>query len=200
MKEENVQCPECGSDLVYDFDTKFACDECGHVWSKENKPTLDAGLGIIRTYTGIMFDVFNPVPENICIEDIAHSLSNQCRFAGHVTKYYSVAEHSIKCAEMVGRELALQALLHDASEAYLVDIPSPLKIALPEYIEMEAKLMQVISEKYGFGWPLHHQVKRADRSMLEIEHNNLVLESNWVTMPPEYARAKFLELFDKITN
>lgn len=163
----------------------------------EINPSL---VGVVRTYTGIALNVLNPNPEDICIEDIAHALSNQCRFGGHTTKFYSVAEHSIHCADMVGPEYALAALMHDAGEAYLVDVPSPIKIVLPQYIEIEDRLMRVIAGKYGFEWPMHHMVKRADKAMLDMEWKNLMLTDNWVPMPPEYACARFLELFDKITS
>jgi hypothetical protein len=161
---------------------------------------MDSRIGIIRTFTGVDFNVFKPKPEDMCIEDIAHALSNQCRFGGHTVRFYSVAEHCIKCAEMIDSEHALAALLHDASEAYLVDIPSPLKVAMPEYIENEAEVMRVISEKFGFEWPLNNMVKQVDRAMLGLEWNNLMVASKWITMPSEYARARFLEMFDELTS
>lgn len=156
--------------------------------------------GEIRTYTGIVMNVLEPEPENICIEDIAHALSNLCRFSGHTSRFYSVAEHSIRCAEMIDKKYALSALLHDASEAYMVDIPSPLKIAMPEYVVHEAVMMRVIATKFGFEWPLHHMVKLTDKAILELEWTNLMLSDNWNTMSPEYARSRFLEMFDKITS
>lgn len=174
-----------------------------HARIKAGQPRQIPGVivpGEIRTFTGVVMNVFEPQPEDVCIEDIAHALSNQCRFSGHTSRFYSVAEHSIRCAEMIDKEHALSALLHDASEAYMVDIPSPLKIAMPEYIEHEAVVMRVIAEKFGFEWPLNHMVKRTDKAMLEMEWKNLMLSDNWVTMPPEYARSRFLELFDKITS
>ncbi len=157
-------------------------------------------VGVVRTYTGGSINVLKPDSGDIFIEDIAHALSNMCRFGGHTTRFYSVAEHCIRCAEMVGPENALAALLHDASEAYLVDVPSPVKVAIPQYIEIEVELMRVIANKYGFEWPLHRQVKRADSAMLQLEWDNLMLTCNWVTMPAEYARARFLELFDTLTS
>ena len=73
-----------------------------------------------------------PNPDDIRIEDIAHALSNQCRFAGHAREFYSVAEHSVHVSQLCLPEHALWGLLHDASEAYLVDLPRPLKL-LPEF-------------------------------------------------------------------
>jgi hypothetical protein len=73
--------------------------------------------GEIRTYTGGMVNLTSLTPDQVILEDIAHALSNQCRFSGHTAQFYSVAEHSILCAEMVPDEMKLAALLHDASEA-----------------------------------------------------------------------------------
>ena len=82
----------------------------------------------ITTYTGIRFYPASPDAEGICIEDIAHALSLLCRGNGHVSRFWSVAEHCILCArEAAAREwparLVLACLLHDASECYLSDVP-----------------------------------------------------------------------------
>lgn len=81
----------------------------------------------IQTYTGRQFWPLDPRPEDVCIEDIAHALSLQCRFAGHCKRFYSVAEHSVRVSWVVPEEHALIGLLHDASEAYLQDFVRPLK-------------------------------------------------------------------------
>lgn len=103
----------------------------------------------IRTFTGIYMNVFEPTPEMICIEDIAHSLSMQCRFGGHLPEFYSVAEHSWHCSLMVANEHKLAALLHDASEAYLLDIPRPIKHRLNNYKKIEDNLMNIIAKNLG---------------------------------------------------
>lgn len=82
----------------------------------------------IVTYTGKAFDLLNPMPDMVCIEDIAHSLSQLCRYTGHVREFYSVAQHCVLMAEneeLPGDPLA--KLLHDAAEAYIGDITSPWK-------------------------------------------------------------------------
>lgn len=134
---------------------------------------------IIRTYTGQDIDVLNPDPDLICIEDIAHSLSYMLRFCGHTNEFYSVARHSIHCLERVeevgeNKSLQLAALLHDASEAYMMDIPSPLKQCLPEYKKIENNLMAVIAQKFGFDYPLHPMIHQFDKALCEIEFSRFM--------------------------
>lgn len=130
---------------------------------------------VIRTVTGKWFNAFDPHPDQICIEDIAHALSNQCRFGGHLPKFFSVAQHCILTADIVAPEHRLAALLHDASEAYLLDIPRPVKRKLSNYAEIEDKIMRVIADKYKFQWPLHNDVKKADEIMLQREWSEIML-------------------------
>ncbi|MCF0070255.1 hypothetical protein LZD49_07215 [Dyadobacter sp. CY261] len=158
--------------------------------------------GCIRTFTGIYMDVFNPQPEMICLEDIAHGLSHQCRFGGHLPKFYSVAQHSVMCANLVSREYAMAALLHDASEAYLLDIPKPIKNLIPQYSAAEDKLMQIIADMFEFQFPLHKAVKSIDRWMLECEWESLMLgresKEKLECWSPELAKANFLSYFNSI--
>jgi len=142
--------------------------------NKENLYATDC----IRTFTGLYMNVFEPTTEMICIEDIAHSLSLQCRFSGHLSEFYSVAEHSILCAGYVKYDSKLAALLHDASEAYMLDIPSPIKRRLPNYKAIEDKLMQCIAEKFVFEYPLTKDIKKVDEIILKTEWNELMLNAN----------------------
>jgi hypothetical protein len=128
----------------------------------------------IRTHTGLYMNVFCPTPEMICIEDIAHSLSHQCRFGGHLPQFYSVAQHCVNVASIVPPELRLAALLHDASEAYLLDMPSPIKRKMPEYRAIEDKLMKVIAQKLNFDYPVHDEIKLVDNKMLQFEWDFLM--------------------------
>lgn len=130
----------------------------------------------IQTSTGRRFEPFNPDPDEIDIIDIAHALSNMCRYTGHVERLYSVAEHSVRVSRYVhdltgANDLALWGLLHDASEAYLNDVARPVK-RRPEfagYREAEARLQSVIAKRFGL-LPYEPDVVRAvDRSMLAIE-------------------------------
>ncbi len=129
----------------------------------------------IRTASGAFVDILNPQPESIRIEDIAHALSNLCRWAGHTVGFYSVAQHSYLTASQVPPEHKMAALLHDATEAYLVDIPRPLKKHLPEYQRIEHDLMKVIAKRFGFQFPFDPIVKKADEMMLAIEWDNLMV-------------------------
>ena len=158
----------------------------------------------IRTVSGIYINVFNPTMDMISIEDIAHSLTYQCRFGGHLPVFYSVAQHSLNCSYLIeDRKLKLAALLHDASEAYLLDIPRPIKQGLSNYKEIEDGLMKVIAEKFGFTYPLHSEVKKVDEIMLQLEWDCLMLNKNtWeMGIVNEWeTRNKFMSMFQFYNN
>jgi hypothetical protein len=124
--------------------------------------------------SGIRFDPINPDPQQILIEDIAHALSNECRFSGHVTDFYSVAQHSVMVSYLVPQEDALAGLLHDASEAYITDVATPIKHCFTNYYDIEDKLMRAIAAKFEFQWPLPASVKLADVRMLATEKRDLM--------------------------
>ena len=128
----------------------------------------------IQTHTGTMFYPLDPRVEDIDIHDIAHALSMQPRYAGHTRRFYSVAEHSIYIAKACSPEHALWGLLHDASEAYLCDIPRPIKPYLTNYAEIEARLMHVICEKFGLSPTIPEEIKRLDRAILRNEYEGLL--------------------------
>lgn len=165
---------------------------------KEENP-LFAGSQI-RTFTGQYIDLLDPKPEHIHIVDIAHALSNMPRFAGHLKHFYSVGQHSLFCANRAPVRLQLAALLHDASEAYLMDIPSPLKSAIPTYKEIEYKLMKVIFYRYGLNYPLPDEIKLIDREALEWEWNYLALGKNNVSRSPSDIKRAFLYKFNALYN
>lgn len=136
----------------------------------------------MQTYTGRQFWPLDPRPEEIVIEDIAHALSNQCRFAGHCTTFYSVAEHSVRVSNVVAAgapnnaDLRLLALLHDAAEAYLVDLPRPVKHT-PEfaaYFGFEADLELAICARFELPMIGADLVKRADEILLSTERRDLM--------------------------
>lgn len=128
----------------------------------------------IQTYTGKIFDYANPTPDMICIEDIAHALSMQTRYAGHCRQFYSIAQHSILCARVAGDEglpdvTIMQCLMHDAPEAYITDLPKPLKELLPNYNCIEESIHRVIAAKFDIPYPFFPVVKEIDRRVLVTE-------------------------------
>jgi len=138
--------------------------------------------GYIETYTGRFINPLKPAPDAVFIEDIAHSLSMQCRFNGHCSGFYSVAEHSVHTAEVVqmlsdaSPETAKFALLHDAAEAYLCDIPRPVKKSFPGYAAWEQALFDVICDRFIGRLPTKKEtvdMYRADDIMLVAEAESL---------------------------
>lgn len=123
----------------------------------------------IQTFTGRQFWPIDPLPKDVHIDDIAHALSMLCRFAGHCKRFYSVAEHSVLLASKVEPEHALWALLHDASEAYIVDIPRPIKPFLLGYAEAETAIQGAVCKKFGLPETMPSAVKAADRAILTDE-------------------------------
>lgn len=129
----------------------------------------------ILTSTGKWFDILKPDPSLIDVQDIAGALSKLCRFGGHSKQFYSVAEHSILAAELMSQRygnnqvLMRWALLHDASEAYVVDIPRPAKRQLAEYMSIENVIQNAIAERFGLPWPMPQEVHDVDNDMLSLE-------------------------------
>lgn len=133
-------------------------------------------MSFIQTMSGKHFDYLNAQTDDVDIEDIATALSNICRFIGHLPEFYSVAQHSVLCSQIVLQEYAFEALLHDAAEAYCQDIPAPLKRLLPDYRRIETLVDDLIRSKFGL--PLHQSdlVKYADLTMLATERRDLELD------------------------
>ena len=132
----------------------------------------------VHTWCGHRFYFLDPDPDTVCIEDIAHSLSLQCRFNGHTTEFYSVAQPSLIVADIVRREtddprLALTGLLHDAPEAYLGDVVSPLKCLLPGYKKFEQVVEKCIADRFSLPHPFPKVIHTADVEALKGEFNSL---------------------------
>lgn len=188
----------------------------------------------VQTYTGRAFDLLDPQPEQIDVLDIAHALSNICRFTGHVRTFYSVAQHSYLVAEITAElwhaadqrpcpdVVRLGALLHDAPEAYIGDVSTPLKRALrgegqvSEYDAIEKRITDAIDLRFQlFGSPdrlrsAAQVIKRADMIALATEHAalfvgptprpwGLELPQPWPykiePWAPAMAQAQFLQAF-----
>lgn len=133
---------------------------------------------MIMTSSGSYFNFQEPKVKDIKIYDIAHALSHVCRFGGHCDTFYSVAQHAVLVSMLVPENLAWQALHHDDAEAYLGDIPTPLKQMLPDFKAIEQKVEQVIAEKFGFDPVLERQVKIADAQALMLECESIVQHYN----------------------
>ena len=136
----------------------------------------------IQTFSGIAFDLLAPRSDMVCIEDIAHALSLLCRFTGHTRKHYSVAQHSHLVAVIASRAgdypgIMRQALMHDATEAYIGDLPTPLKRLLPEYREIERKVWLAIAERFALPVIMHEVVKAADMRALVTERRDFLGKS-----------------------
>jgi uncharacterized protein len=169
----------------------------------------------IQTFTGKQFFPLDPDPADIDIVDIAHALSNICRFTGHCREFYSVAEHSIRVSRIVPEKDALWGLLHDASEAYICDVARPLK-RWPEfeavYRPIEDRLMRAVCERFGLPVEMPASVREADLVLLHTEARDLMgkppqdwhfearaLDWNIVPLSSRLARADFLEHFNQLT-
>jgi len=142
---------------------------------------------IIDTASGVRLDLDNPRPEDIRIEDVAGGLSKVCRCGAQAREYYSVAQHALLVQRLVVEaghpELALVALHHDSHEAYLCDIPTPLKLKIRKatnvYKEACKTFDRVIAEAFGFEWPEQGSleqlaIKSADKQALLIEAARLL--------------------------
>lgn len=131
----------------------------------------------MTTYTGIQFYPLDPRKEEVATEDIGHALSLVCRANGHYRNFYSVAQHSLHCAQEAqvrgySKRVQLACLLHDASEAYISDMTRPVKRELTKYLEIEEKLQGFIYTVYGLGDLTEeelHKVAEIDDAMLDYE-------------------------------
>lgn len=131
----------------------------------------------IQTYLGVQFWPLDPRVEDIRLMDIAHALSNLCRFTGHCQQFYSVAQHSVLVSQNVPIEDAKWGLLHDASEAYLADLSRPVKnfSALgTEYKKLEERLMLVVCAKFKLAPAMPLSVHKADDVLLMTEKRDVL--------------------------
>lgn len=166
----------------------------------------------IQTFSGRRFWPTDPDPAEITLVDIAHALSNQCRFSGHTREFYSVAEHSVRVAWGCPRELQRWGLLHDAAEAYLTDLSRPIKHlpAMEPYRAAEARVMRAVCDRFGLDPAEPPAIKVMDNILLATEVRDLMTSDRrvwrkWLTdiapLPiridpwtPTVARREFLKL------
>jgi 5'-deoxynucleotidase YfbR-like HD superfamily hydrolase len=184
-------------------------------WATKGEDKFNPNEAWIQTFSGRRFNPTNPIVEAIVIQDVAHALSMQCRFSGHCKKFYSVAQHSVLVSYICNFEDALWGLLHDASEAYLVDVPRPLKHSgkFGAYIEFEETMQKAICRRFSLPEKEPYSVKKADKILLATEARDLLpsLRSDWTqpTEPlpfhieawsPEEAKAAFMKRFFDLTG
>ena len=142
----------------------------------------DCDMATMNTYTGNKIDPMSMTASDISIQDIAHALSLTCRGGGHVSYFFSVAQHSINCmneakARGWSERLQLACLLHDASEAYISDIIRPVKAHLSNYLEIESSIMNAIFERFGLADLSEEENamwKQIDDDMMNFELKNLM--------------------------
>lgn len=141
-----------------------------------------------NTYSGKKVYFLEPERSDIDIVDIAVGLARMPRYSGQIKPFYSVAQHSVLVSQHVSQVgyLPMAGLLHDASEAFMGDICSPLKSVLPDYREIEKRLMSVILTEFGMHYPLPDEVKRIDAQMLATEVRDLAMHrhKDWVISTP----------------
>jgi hypothetical protein len=168
----------------------------------------------ILTKSGHFFSFAAPEKCVFDIEDIAHALANECRFGGHVQHFYSVAQHSLLVSQIVPPTDALAGLLHDAAEAFLKDVPKPLKRLLPDYAVIERRVEAEVFARFGLPATLPISVKRADQVLLATERRDLQaapaalvvsagvepLSTRIFPMSPALAKRMFLQRYHELTG
>lgn len=176
----------------------------------------------IQTYTGLAFDLADPRPEMFSIVDIAHALSNICRFTGHSRHHYSVGQHSVVVASLLMErkpEVALEGLMHDAAEAYIGDVSTPLKALIKSqstvYRDIEDRIARVMASRFGLTYPWPLEVHEVDHLTLSIERRDMMNPSadvTWhgladappnITIPknkPHLVERAFLNLFQRLSS
>lgn len=168
----------------------------------------------IQTFSGKRFAPLNPQAASIDIKDIAHALSMQCRFNGHVLDFYSVAQHSVFVSYLCNKENRLYGLLHDSAEAYMCDLSSPLKRSgkFDNFKEVEKNIMKTICKVFHLSENEPHDVKEADLMMLYTEERELfnIHRADWTKGPdvpfkikpflPQEAESLFLKRFYELST
>lgn len=159
---------------------------------------------LVTTASGLVLDLLNPSPADIRIEDIAHQLAQQPRFAGATEIFWSVAQHSMFVAQACPENDRLWGLLHDAAEAYLSDIVSPVKRYMNDYIVTEGVVMRAICSRFGLSWPAPLVIKKVDKEICNLEKAALLKSETFDRSSRKGFRElhwkevaeKFLEMFE----
>jgi len=215
----------CGTHKLKELEKEWLKDDEYKKLHEKFKPVEENGCcygmkdkrdGWISTYTGKKFYVFNPNIDDIDIIDIARALSMICRFNGHVKRFYSVAQHSVLVSKLVSPEIAMEGLLHDATESIIGDMIRPVKRFMVEFKDVENKLEQAIAEKFKLDFiSNHNEIKKADNIALVTEARDLLttqvimdsfdetikpIEKRIKAQKPEMAEQRFLERYYELNG
>lgn len=149
-------------------------------------------MGVVETDSGERLDLLDPDPAAISLADLAAGLARTCRFGGQCGAFYSVASHSIHVSNEVGEDPRLQAvaLFHDAAEAYVGDVPRPLKRSLEGFEAVEADVLAAVWTALGVAPPTDREWERvmaADDRLLAYEAGELLVDGSWAEAPPDRA-------------
>jgi len=137
----------------------------------------------VSTYSGAEFNIQTCDVMPIPMSDVAHALSMNCRYNGHVNKFYSVAEHCVIISNLVPEEDALWGLLHDATEAFVPDIPRPFKPFIKGFKEYEQRISDAFAERFGLSKQQPESVHYMDRNIVHDEALELFPEPpTWVEL------------------
>lgn len=177
--------PSASTQIIQDLSTASGSHPEPTQFSKEDWEELKDKTWI-ATYTGRAFHAWHPTPEEVTIQDIAHHLSLINRYNGSTRFPLSVAQHSLMVMERAPQEHKLTALLHDAAEAYVMDVPRPWKPFIQGYRELEDTVMAVIAKKFKLTWPLPQVIKTIDAKMLHTEASQLLPGAEWVDYSQVY--------------
>ena len=163
--------------------------------------------------SGGFFDFEKPEDSIYTIEDIANGLSHQYRFGGHVLYPITVAQHSVILSKQVEPELALAALLHDGSEAFIADVVRSAKAQMDDYQQLEFQIMIDLFDRVGLDWhDLSGLIKDHDQNLGDFEADFCNDPAGCVPLhwgseengepfwKPEYAKSAFLMRWQHISG
>jgi uncharacterized protein len=177
--------------------------------------------GYVIMPSGILFNLFDPEPDDFRINDIAHKLAAEPRFGGACDPWYSVAQHSVYASFMVSPPKAKAALLHDGTEAYIRDLVRPFKVTLPGYCEFEQNLGAKLALSFGLAVNAFEddEIKLVDDKLMALEATVMIrnpqavwawtggaapdgsifdIDPEFKPWPPADAKQMFLQRFDQI--
>ena len=155
---------------------------------------------VIRTASGHMLDLRNPQADKIHIEDICIGLSRRFRFAAQTKQPYTVAQHCVNAMSLADLNYKFSALMHDAAEAYLGDVPAPIKKHITGFDKIEKKLMDVISQKFGFTLHEDAYIKQIDTLLLKHEWQTVVINNSQDVWSMDYAMWRFALAFENFSG